>query len=315
MTRLLIADIGGTHVRFAVADRTGLHDAQTLLVADFPGPLEAVDAYLKNHARPSCAIFAVAGPVGGDRFELTNFPWIFSVSGLSARLGFDVTLINDFHAQALAIPVLTADRVVKLGGGDATPGGPIGVMGPGTGLGVAMLVHDGHRYMAVPGEGGHVTLPVVSPREAAIRDWLLAHKYSHVSAERVCSGKGLLNLYAAIRALDGRDLPDRSPEDITARAMTGACDTCVECLDLMLRFLGRVAGNLALTAGALGGVYLTGGILPRLGAAYLEGSRLRAEFVAKGRHRGYMDAIPLFLVNDPLLGLQGLRQYGLDTLA
>lgn len=166
MTRLLIADIGGTHVRFAVADRTGLHDAQTLLVADFPGPLEAVDAYLKNHARPSRAVFAVAGPVRGDLFELTNFPWIFSVSGLSARLGFDVTLINDFHAQALAIPVLAADRVVKLGGGDATPGGSIGVMGPGTGLGVAMLIHDGHRYMAVPGEGGHVTLPVVSPREA-----------------------------------------------------------------------------------------------------------------------------------------------------
>lgn len=317
MTSLLIADIGGTNVRFALADADGLHAPQSLRVADFTGPLDAAAHYLAGKPRPDRGVFAVAGPVHGDLFELTNFPWSFSLAALSAQLGFDITLINDFHAQALGVPGLDAGALAPIGGGAPVDSGNIGVIGPGTGLGVAALVYDAQarRYVAVPGEGGHVTLPVVGPREAAIRDWMLAHKYSHVSAERVCSGKGLLNLFTAIREFDGRVLPDLSPEDITARAMDGSCDACAECLDLMLGFLGRIAGNLALTIGASGGVYFTGGILPRLGVAWLEKSRLRAEFIAKGRQTPYMERIPAFLVDDPLLGLRGLRRYGLDALA
>jgi glucokinase len=312
MISMLIADIGGTNARFALADASGVHDPQVLQVAAFPGPLEAAAHYLAGKPRPARAVFAVAGPVGGDMFELTNFPWSFSVSALSAALGLDLTLINDFHAQALGIPDVDAKNLKPIGGGTAQPRSNIGIIGPGTGLGVGALVYGNGKYLAVPGEGGHVTLPVLNAREAAIRDWLLQTKYSHISAERVCSGKGLLNLYDAIRALDAKPLPDLAPEDITARAFDGTCDVCAECLDLMIAFLGRVAGNLALTTGALGGVYFTGGILPRLGIDWLTKSRLRAEFIAKGRHSGYMDRIPTFLVDDPFLPLKGLRQYGLD---
>ena len=181
---------------------------------------------------------------------------------------------------------------------------------------MASLVFDPQRgsYVAVPGEGAHATVPVNSAREFAVVEWLLRDKYSHVSVERVCSGKGLANLYGAIRAIDGRNaVPELAPEDITTRALSGECDVCREALTLMMGFLGRVAGNLALTINATGGIYFAGGILPKLGAGYVEGSRLRGSFTAKGRFTAYVDRIPTFLIEDPFLPLRGLRRYALES--
>lgn len=318
MTDVLVADIGGTHARFALAGNAGIRAERVFKVADFAGPGDAVTAYLKDIGeKPRVAAFAMAGPVtGDDRFELTNFNWSFSIQETRKSLGLDrLLLINDF--TALAIGVLEADpaHVHTLGGGTKKPNGNMAIIGPGTGLGVASLIWDAKdkRYVPLQCEGGHVTLPVKNPREFAIQQWLLKNKYSHVSAERVCSGKGLLNLYDAIRALDNLSLPDLEPQEITTKALKGECTACEECLTLLFAFLGRIAGNLALTTMATGGVYLAGGILPRIGLDVLKNSAVRAEFISKGRQTPLVEDIPLFMVDDPFLALKGLRSYAMSA--
>lgn len=321
MTKVLVADIGGTHARFALAGETGISGEKILKVADFPGVADAARAYLsQTGAKVSLAAFALAGPVtGNDRFELTNFNWAFSIEETRKALGLDrLFLVNDFHAMALGVLSADAAHVHRIGGGAAKLHGNIGVIGPGTGLGVGSLVWDEKtaRYIAAAGEGGHVTVPTPTRREHDLILWLMeSGKYTHISAERVCSGKGLVNLYNAIRGLDGRDLPERLPEEITAHAISGDCDACREALILMLGILGRVAGNLALTNMTTGGVYLAGGILPRIGLPYLQASRLRGEFIAKGRQTALVDEIPLFMADDPFLALKGLRRFAVDDVA
>jgi glucokinase len=278
------------------------------------GPVEAAEAYLKQAggAWPEAATFAVAGPVTGDSFTLTNHPWTFSVSETKAALNLKYFgLINDFHAMALGVLGVDTGKSLKFGGGSAQLHGNKGIIGPGTGLGVASLVWDmrGGYYVPVPSEGPHVTLPVKTDREWAIVKWLLSEKYSHVSAERVCSGKGLLNLYQAICGIDGKIEDSIDPEMITARALAGTCQSCVEALALMLAFLGRVAGNLALVSNATGGVYFCGGILPKLGLGVIEASTLRHEFVSKGRMTDHLEAMPTYLVTDTFLPLKGLHAH------
>lgn len=306
----LIADIGATNARFALVRAGRIEAEQVLRCADYPDLAAAMGAYLQGQpgACPSKAAVAIAGPVSGDFFEMTNHPWRFSVEETRKALGFEsLRLMNDFAALALAIPHLTAGDLRQIGGGAPAPGGAIGVIGPGTGLGVAGLVAHGGAYIAVPGEGGHVTMPARSQREFDVFQQLLKDKYHHVSAERVCSGKGLVNLYEALRALDGReDLPPgRTPEEISEAAQAGSCALCREALDLMLGFLGRVAGNLALTLGSTGGIYIAGGIPQRLGA-YFDGSSFYREFVEKGRFRDYMGRIPVFMIIHPFPAFVGL---------
>jgi glucokinase len=282
------------------------------------GPVEAARHYLESrNERPARAAFAVAGPVtGADAFELTNHPWRFSIQPTRQALDLAwLELINDFHAVALGVlDAAEPGSVRQIGGGTAVPNGNIGILGPGTGLGMASLIWDPQHgsYVAAAGEGAHSTVPVGSAREFALIEWLRRDRYSHVSVERVCSGKGLANLYLAIAGVDARDLPELLPEEITARALSGECEACREALTLMLGILGRVAGNLALTINATGGIYFAGGILPQLGASYVEGSRLRGSFTAKGRFTAYVDRIPTFLIEDPFLPLKGLRRYALS---
>ncbi|NBX65484.1 MAG: glucokinase [Proteobacteria bacterium] len=316
MTKTLVADIGGTNARFARVDASGIHDEHILKVADYEGPVAAAEAYLKQAggAWPEAATFAVAGPVTGDSFTLTNHPWTFTITGTKKALRLShFDLINDFHAMALGVLKVDADKCLQFGSGIAQVNGNRGIIGPGTGLGVASLVWDarGGYYVPVPSEGPHVTLPVKTDREWAVVKWLLTEKYSHVSAERVCSGKGLLNLYEAICGVDGKIPAPLDPEMITSRALAKTCPICVEVLDMMLGFLGRIAGNLALVSNALGGVYFCAGILPKLGLAVIEDSRLRHEFVSKGRMTAHLEAMPTFLVTDTFLPLKGLHTHAL----
>jgi glucokinase len=310
-TQGLIADIGATNARFALADAGGIYKEKILKCRDYPGLSEAARAYLayaQPGRPPQTASIAIAGPVTGDRFEMTNHLWSFSAEETRKALGLEgLHLMNDFRALALAVPHLQADDVHKVTGPAPKPGAPIGVIGPGTGLGVASLVWDGRRYIPVPGEGGHVTMPAVTLREFDVFAQLRREKYTHISAERVCSGKGLVNLYSALRALDGKtNLPDRSPEEISAAALDGRCALCREALDLMLGFLGRVAGNLALTLGAQGGIYIAGGIVRQLGA-HFQTSPFLNEFTAKGRFSDYVRAIPVFVIRHPFPAFIGLQ--------
>jgi glucokinase len=296
----LLADIGGTNARFALAGADGAPGAVTVLSCDdFPGLAEAAESFLHASppaARPSQAAIAVASPVTGDEVRLTNRRWSFSIEETRTRLGLArLEVVNDFTAVAHAIPRLgPADRI-QVGGGKPAAGTPVAVIGPGTGLGVSGLVPDNSgRWTALATEGGHVTLPATDAREMAVIDYLRG-RYEHVSAERALSGPGLVNLYEALARIEARDAETLSPPEITARAMLGDDPLCSGAVELFCAFLGTVAGDLALSLGARGGVWIAGGIVPRLGEAFVA-SPFRARFEAKGRFEGYMKAIPSWVV-------------------
>jgi glucokinase len=301
-TARLLADIGGTHARFAWQDRPGgpLHDERTLACAAHATLLDALHAYLRDTGRtapPACAI-AIATAVLGDQVAMTNHHWAFSIRELRARLGLqDLLVVNDFTALALSLPMLAGDERRPVGGAAPRPGAAIGLIGPGTGLGVSGLLADGRGgWLPIQGEGGHATLAATTARE---RDVLavLAERHGHVSAERAVSGRGLEEIHAALGQLDGQPeaTPPRTAAQVTAAALANQDPHSREALDLFCAFLGTAAGNLALTLGAQGGVYIGGGIVPRLGEAF-DRSPFRARFEAKGRFRAYLAAIPVYVI-------------------
>ncbi|MAH04711.1 MAG: glucokinase [Alphaproteobacteria bacterium] len=316
----LVADIGATNARFAIADESGVHEAITLQCVDHENLVDAAEHYMQmisaNTNTPSAGMIAIAGPVQGDVFEMTNHAWRFSIKDTQSKLKFDhFRVMNDFEAIAYAVPSMDKEYIEQIGGAAPRPQGTIAVVGPGTGLGVAGLVWGGDDYIVNPGEGGHVTMPARSFREYELIDQL-HYKYRHISAERVCSGKGLVNLYQAIRSFDEisiQDAPDLSPEEIATKALNNECKICVEALDLMYGFLGTIAGNLALTYGAHGGVYIAGGITTKLGD-YIHKSRFRDEFVRKGRFENYLAEIPAFLITHDNIAFVGLQDQLLKAL-
>ncbi|MEW5728742.1 MAG: glucokinase, partial [Pseudomonadota bacterium] len=287
----------------------GPPDAVVMACADFAGPAQAARAYLAATA-PGVALrraaFAVASPITGDRVDLTNSAWDFSIDGVRRDLGLDLfEVVNDFTAVALSVRHLGDGDLIKLGGGEPAPRAPIAVLGPGTGLGVSALVPTASgRWEALATEGGHVTMAAADDREAALLSYLRG-RFGHVSAERVLSGPGLVNLYEAMAAGAGRPAAYTAPDAITQRALDGTCPLCRDALATFFAMLGTVAGNLALSLGARGGVYVAGGILPRMRQAFLS-SAFRGRFEDKGRFRDYLAPIPAWLVIHPQPAFAGL---------
>jgi glucokinase len=312
---VLLADLGGTNARFALACEGELRQTARFLVADYLGPVEAIRDFL-NEARPETkprrAVLAFAGPVAQGWAQLTNGSWRVSASGLRRHLGMDsVSLVNDFAALAWALPELGARDVVTLGGGKAVRGAPAIVIGPGTGLGVAGHIPARHRAVVLSTEGGHVTMAPADSREGALLDHLRM-RFGHVSAERVLSGPGLENLYQAIAAVDGTAAPLRPAPEIINEALTGDCPVSVAALGEFCAMLGTVAGNLALTFGARGGVFIAGGIVPRF-VEFLAASAFRERFEAKGRFASYLAGVPVRVIVHPdpaFLGLAALAAEG-----
>ncbi len=308
----LVADIGGTNARFATLRTTGAPTRLRVLACDdFPSLGEAVEAYLGSiniAQRPTRAAIAVACPVTGDRITLTNRKnWSFSTRILQRRLGLRyLAIINDFTAIALAIPTLKPADMLKIGPGKAVKDTPIAVLGPGTGLGISLLVPDGKRWLPVATEGGHVTLPAADQEDEAVIAPLRA-RFGHVSAERVLSGPGLANLYDSISAAAGKPAAPLTPAEITDRALAGSDRLATATLDRFCALLGTVAGDLALTTGALGGVYIAGGIVPRFGR-YLAKSPFRRRFEAKGRFKPYLRKIPVHVATADQPALKGLSR-------
>lgn len=305
----LIGDIGGTHARFALvcsASQT-LQHALTLPTAGFTDLGEAVQAYAQQVgvALPAQACIAIANPVDGDWLRMTNTAWAFSIEATRQRLGLrTLRMLNDWEAMALAAPTLAAHELLHLGGGAPVPDAPRGLLGAGTGLGVSSLVraHSG-EWVPIAGEGGHVTLSPGNAREADILR-VLWQRWPHVSAERVISGMGLENLYTALAELGGVSAPALSAAEISQRALAGQDALCLEAVDTMCVLLGRVAGNLALTLGARGGVYLGGGVLGHL-RAHLPRSGFRAAFEDKGRFAPFLSRIPTWLIEAEQPALRG----------
>jgi len=307
-TTWLVGDIGGTNARFGLVSPDGsLLHSRVLADADYPGIAEAIAAYLADRGglpRPRRGAIAIASPVTGDEVRMTNHPWVFSVSGLQKRLGFQrLDVINDFTAQALALPHLKDGDKMAVGGGEALAGYPIGVLGPGSGLGVSGLIPAGKRWIPLAGEGGHATMPPITERESAVLAAMRRH-LDHVSGERVLSGPGLVNLYNALAEVDGVPAQQYTAAQITDPEIDGRDALCREATGMFCAMLGTVAGNLALTLGAKGGVYVGGGIVPRLGDRFAD-SAFRERFEAKGRFHEYLSTIPTYVVTHKLPAFLG----------
>ena len=302
---LVAIDVGGTNVRFARTHESGLFDIRSMLCADFPSLAAALAAYLDQAGlTATAASIAVAGPVQAPDVDVTNNHWHFSKAGLLAEAGLDQLLVvNDFTAQALAQTDPSAHGNLTVLAGNGPADAPLLVIGPGTGLGVAALMPLGSgSWRALPGEGGHVDLPVADAHEVALWQMLFA-QLGHVRAEDVLSGGGLLLLYRAACALAGLTPRLASPAEVTAAALVGD-HVAVATLEQFCVWLGRVAGNNVLTLGARGGVYIVGGVVPRF-ADFFAASGFARGFTSKGCMSGYLADVPVWLVTADYPGLEG----------
>jgi glucokinase len=306
----LMADIGATHTRCALLDDQGRELAPEIFDnVDFTGVAGVLEVYLDHRRasdRPKRAALAIAAPIVGDEVRMTNIGWRFSQSELRDALGLSsLQVSNDFAAVAWALPHLAPDDVVQIGGTGGAPRGTLAALGPGSGLGVSALVPTADGWTVVSGEGGHVTMPAATREEQDVVALLRERFDGHCSAERILSGPGLVNLYVGLAQLAGRGEPTVKPEDVTNLARQGE-PLARKTLGMFFAMLGSVASDLALTTGARGGVYIAGGVVPRLIEA-LRKSEFRARFEAKGRYRAYLAPIPTYVVTAALPAFRGLR--------
>jgi glucokinase len=303
----IVADIGGTNARFAVADLATLELSRIsqFLCSAHPTFAAAFRAYLAELSEPlDHAAIAVAAPVTGETVHLTNSTWSFAKHELCRAVGLkDALVLNDFEALALSLPHLAPAELYQIGGAAAEEHATKIVLGPGTGLGVAGLVWSGERWIAVSGEGGHSSLGAHDERELELLERLRKGR-SHLSAERAVSGPGLAELYLAIAASHGMRPATLEPNDVLTRALSGEDRIAVEALDVFVTWLGRFAGDAALLFGARGGVYLGGGIAPKI-AHSLSSGAFRAAFEQKGRMIAYLAPIPVYVILAGFATLKG----------
>lgn len=316
----LIADIGGTNARFALAPIRAIKKGESLALAeaDLIAPkalngaeyetiYDAVEAYLagpaKEFPRPEHSVMAIACPTDQDQITMTNHTWAFKVSELKAQLGFkSLKFINDYNALANAIPQLDENGLIKVGRGEAVTGKPIAVTGPGTGLGLAALAFSEVGPVTMETEGGHAHFAPTNATEIKILEFLLT-KHDRVSNERLISGMGLENIYQALSAGAGEEKTLKAPE-ISKAALAKTDAVCEQALAEFCAIFGNYAGDVALTIGAKGGLYITGGIIPRF-IEYFKESAFRERFEAKARLAGFVETIPTYVVVSEQPGLLG----------
>ncbi len=304
----LLADIGATHARFALQTAPGTYRSVRVLRCDeFDGIVPLLRFYLSEHedVRLNHAALALANPVDGDYVRMTNRPWAFSTDEVRRELGLSTLLIvNDFTALAMAIPGLKSEDLMQVGPGKPVPHAVLGVLGPGTGLGVSGGIPTVDGFVTLGSEGGHVNFAPSDEREFAIlqtawREW------THVSNERLISGPGMEIIHRALAARNGVDAPARDSAAIIAAALDDKDPLCLEVLECFCGMLGGAAANLAVTLGAFGGIFIGGGIVPRLGE-WFKTSPFRARFEAKGRFSGYIADIPTYVISTPHVAFDGV---------
>jgi glucokinase len=305
----LLADIGGTNVRFALLLPGSNRPEQesSLLCADYPGLEQAARAYLQMVGDPPVreAAIDVATAVTGDLVKLTNSPWAFSIEQTRRQLKLErLMVINDFTALALALPTMEPTAFRQVGRGSPVSGTAIGLIGAGTGLGVSGLVPCASRWAPLQGEGGHTAFSPMTAREDAVLG-VLRERFGHVSTERLVSGPGLVNLYDALSKLDHVPARGLTPQEIAEAALSGSDAQCAEALESFCAMLGTAAGNLAITLGARGGVFIGGGIVPKLGT-YFDASPFRTRFEHKGRFSALLAGVPTYVIIADYPALPGL---------
>jgi glucokinase len=318
---ILAGDIGGTKTLLGLFEpdrvrptRIHMEAFQTL---DYPGLPAMIEAFLTAHGNTpqiDRAMFGVAGPVINQAAEMTNVPWRIDAAELQRAFNFrHVRLLNDLEAMAYSVPVLNPSELRQLQAGDPRAEGNIALIAAGTGLGTSLLHFVDGRYIPVPSEGGHTDFAARTPREMELVAYL-SRRYGRAEIEHVLSGPGLLNLSdfthgdRSCAALEGGDEAPDVPAEVTRSALSGGCPCCVEALDLFVAAYGAVAGNFALTAVTRGGVFIGGGIAPRILPA-LERSPFLEAFNAKEPMRALLEAIPVYVILNPDAALLGAAVY------
>ena len=325
----MLADIGGTNARFALSEVEGgeVGAITHARVAEFATVHDAMADFLARRPKGEsikAAVLAVAGPVTNNRCVMTNSPWVIDGAELRQAFGFDsVQVLNDFEALAWSLPDLKAGDLFELGAHTRSVSEPSQelrqkprqeprqeprlVMGPGTGFGVSCLVERNSVRLPIITEAGHATLPAECEREAQVIHQI-RQRFGHVSIEQALSGSGLRHLYEALVDIEGAQVPKRDAAAITKAAIEGSCDVSRTTLDMFCAFLGSVAGNLAMTFGARGGVYIAGGIVPRF-PDFLATSDFRRRFESKGRFQDYLRGIPTSIIVRPDASFVGLKAF------
>jgi len=300
----LLADVGGTNARFTIETEPRKFTAIVVLkCADYPTLSDAIRAYLQHPlAQEAGAVrqagIAIANPVNSDVVKMTNHDWSFSIQSVQNEFNFELLrVVNDFTALAMALPYLDQTQKYQVGEGQPQSNAAIGLLGAGTGLGVSGLVPTKDGWVPLDSEGGHTSFSPINQREIDILKFA-QQKYSHVSSERLMSGSGLLLIYQALAARQKVATEDIDIPEITRRGLSNECPICVETLSAFCEMLGTMAANLAVTLGTKGGIYIGGGIVPRLGLFFSE-SNFRQRFVQKGRFEQYLNAIPTYVITEP----------------
>lgn len=303
MFPFLVADIGGTNARFALVtgkdgDQFSIEHMTVLSGADYPSFSAAMKTYIDSldGPQPTAACVAIAGPIGGDQVSMTNLDWSFSKKQIQEEFGFTAfDAINDFGAVAIATSKLTEKDLVNIRPGQAQEFANKAILGPGTGLGVAGLVYGPGQWVPVPSEGGHVNVAPATAFECEVIAAAMK-THGHVSAEVFISGPGLVNLYQAVCAVRGEEAKTLEPKDVSTAALENTDAACLQSLNTFCSFLGSLSGNLALTYGGKGGVYLAGGILPRF-SDFLRNSEFSQRFEDKGIMSKYVKDVPVNLIS------------------
>ncbi len=312
----LVADIGGTNIRLAITENNNISEIVTYQCAEFPSLIDVISRYINEKQLTDASInacLAIACPTEDDLISMTNLPWQFSQKELKAELKLNkLMLINDYTAIAMAIPMLTDEQKVKIGGGEAIANKPIAVCGPGTGLGVANLIPVNNTWHCLSGEGGHTDFAPVDELDIQILQYLKTFK-KRVSYEQLLSGYGLVQIYQALVDINDKSSLASSEAKLTAKnistqALDGSCPLCQQALAQFCKVLGSFSGNLALTTASLGGVYIAGGIVPRF-IDYVQSSGFRERFETKGRMSHLNKNTPTYIITESQPGLIGAAAY------
>jgi glucokinase len=308
----IAADIGGTNARFSRVDLLdfSIDEVEVYPCADFSSITDAFLFYQrkKEFTTLKQAAIAIACPVISDCINMTNFHWQFSINEVKRQLALDnLQIINDFTAQAMSLSALNTEDKIKIGQGVVDESRPMAVLGAGTGLGVAHLIPTASGVISLPGEGGHIDWSAHNEQEWFIQRFLTNH-YGHVSTERVLSGSGLENIYLAIAAFINQPVATKSASEIANLALNDQCPIARAAVAQFFASLGSYAGDLALTFSTFGGVYITGGIVPKL-LPLIGSSEFRKRFEEKGRLSAFNSQIATYVVSAPHPGLLGAAVY------
>jgi len=323
MSFILVADIGGTNARFGLVDIEGTRAAppvyqaqhqRKLRCAEYPDIASMIRAYAQTSGvpLPAFACLAIAGPIHNGKVRMTNLAWEFSIKGLQEELGMEaLDVLNDFAALAYATPHLPAETLLQLHPGNPDSNSPLLVLGPGTGFGMAALVPCAQHWKIVPTEGGHCNFAPGNDREIEILQ-RLRKDHEHVSVEHLLCGQGLVRIYKALALIEGKTAQDYDPADINNKGQSGDDPLCRAALEQFCEMLGSAAGDKALDLGAQGGVFLGGGISPKI-ADFIPRTRLLERYLAKGPMGNYVQQIPLNVIAEDSAALVGTAAWLVDT--